>query len=146
MSSPRIFDDLSAPPTHGPSPADIDKLEELKAEGRNVFMFRGRVREVSDDFAARLLETYKEEQEIVGEPTEDQVAAFKEALPDMVIEMYSRADYGAETGPDQCHDTFLWPLRSHGFIPRVVFDTKQHDLFRDAGCNTRSHPIVSSCC
>ncbi len=109
VSSPRIFDDLAAPPTHGPSPADIDKLEELKAEGRNVFMFRGRVREVSDDFAARLLETYKEEQEIVGEPTEDQMAAFKEALPDMVIEMYSRADYGAETGPDQCHDITLYP-------------------------------------
>jgi hypothetical protein len=72
-------------------------------------MFRGRIREVSDDFAARLLETYKEEQEIVGEPTEDQMAAFKEALPDMVIEMYSRADYGAETGPDQCHDITLYP-------------------------------------
>jgi len=109
VSSPRIFNDLAAPPTHGPSPADIDKLEELKAEGRNVFMFRGRVREVSDDFAARLLETYKEEQEIVGEPTEEQMAAFKEALPDMVISMYARADYGAETGPDQCHDITLYP-------------------------------------
>ena len=31
VSSPRIFNDLAAPPTHGPSPADIDKLEEMVA-------------------------------------------------------------------------------------------------------------------
>ncbi|MBK5097204.1 MAG: hypothetical protein JJE01_05415, partial [Gemmatimonadetes bacterium] len=42
VSSPRIFEDLVAPPVHGPAPADIREMEEAKARGAFVFELSGR--------------------------------------------------------------------------------------------------------
>ncbi|MDA0907326.1 MAG: hypothetical protein O3B44_04090 [Bacteroidetes bacterium] len=111
VSSPRIFDDLAPPPSHEPSPEDVAKLERMRAEGKNVYLVReagpwvGSVREVPDGLANRLLEMYKEEQTITGDPTEAQMVAFRESIGDLVYSMREEEEYG----PNQCHDITLYP-------------------------------------
>lgn len=111
VSSPRIFDDLAPPPSHEPSPEDVAKLERMRAEGKNVYLVReagpwvGSVREVPDGLANRLLEMYKEQQTITGDPTEAQMVAFRESIGDLVYSMREEEEYG----PNQCHDITLYP-------------------------------------
>lgn len=111
VSSPRIFDDLAPPPSHEPSPEDVALLERMRGEGKNVYLVReagpyvGSVREVSDAQASRLLELFKSEKGITGDPTEAQMADFRMSIGDLV---YSMRD-GEETGPNQCHDITLYP-------------------------------------
>jgi hypothetical protein len=111
VSSPRIFDDLAPPPSHEPSPEDVVKLERMRAEGKNVYLVReagpwvGSVREVPDGLASRLLDMYKEEKAITGDPTEAQMVAFRESIGDLVYSMREEEEYG----PNQCHDITLYP-------------------------------------
>jgi len=111
VSSPRIFDDLAPPPSHEPSPEDLALLERMRAEGKNVYLVReagpfvGSVREVPDGIAGRLLEMFKEDQGISGDPTEAQLVAFRNSIGDL---FYSMRDV-EETGPSQCHDITLYP-------------------------------------
>jgi hypothetical protein len=111
VSSPRIFDDLAPPPSHEPSPEDVAKLEQMRAEGKNVYLVReagpwvGSVREVPEGLASRLLEMYKEEQGIPGDPTEAQMVDFRESIGDLVYSMREEEEYG----PNQCHDITLYP-------------------------------------
>lgn len=111
VSSPRIFDGLAYPPSHEPSPEDVALLERMRAQGKNVYLVReagpyvGSVREVSEAQANRLLETFKEQQGIAGEPTQAQMVAFRESIGDLVYAMRPIE----QTGPNQCHDITLYP-------------------------------------
>lgn len=111
VSSPRIFDELAYPPSHEPSPEDVALLERMKAEGKNVYLVReagpwvGSVREIPDGLAARLLDMFKENEGITGDPTEDQMIDFRNSIGDLV---YSIREI-EETGPSQCHDITLYP-------------------------------------
>ena len=111
VSSPRIFENLAPPPSHEPSPEDVALLERMKAQGKNVYLVReagpyvGSVREVPDRLAERLLEMYKEQQGISGEPTEAQRVDFRNSIADLVYSMRDEE----ETGPNQCHDITLYP-------------------------------------
>lgn len=110
-SSPRIFEDLEAPPEHGLSPADIAELEQAKAEGAFVAEFYGRERVIPDRFINRLLANIVEERGGTGEPTEADSTLLRERLPDLIAEMTGGNDGEEEQqyGPNQCHDITLYP-------------------------------------
>ena len=55
VSSPRIFDDLVAPPTHGQAPADIAALEEARERGEFIAYVFGRDRVLPSRFVGPML-------------------------------------------------------------------------------------------
>ncbi|MDT8437349.1 MAG: hypothetical protein RRA92_11420, partial [Gemmatimonadota bacterium] len=112
VSSPRIFEELVAPPTHGPAPEDLVALERARAAGKFVAEFGGQHFVLPDPFAARLLQGVVEQRGGTGEPTAADSAALREQLPAMVARMRGGAAAdgdGPRPGPTQCHDITLYP-------------------------------------
>ncbi|MEZ4696425.1 MAG: hypothetical protein R2832_08420 [Rhodothermales bacterium] len=113
VSSPRIFQDLVAPPQHGASPADVAEVQAAKARGEFVANFRGTERVLSDRMVRPMLESFMEGRG-GGEPTAADSAAFREALPDLIAARFpprnrGNDDGGPRPGPTQCHDITLYP-------------------------------------
>lgn len=110
VSSPRIFEDLVAPPTHGLSPADQRAIEEAKARGAFVVELFGQERVLPDQFVAQFLGGFMEGRG-GGEATAADSAAFREALPGMIAARFGMPDEedGPGRGPTQCHDITLYP-------------------------------------
>jgi len=106
VSSPRIFEDLEAPPTHGLAPADLAAIEEAKAAGKFTVDIRGTERVLPDQFASQLLQNIVNERGGT-EPTAADSATLRERLPAIVQQMFGAG--GEERGPDQCHDITLYP-------------------------------------
>ncbi len=105
VSSPRIFHDLVAPPTHGLSPADIEELEAARAAGAFVWEVRGQPRIMRDRQALQLLEQIVERRGGAGAPTPADSATLREMLPQLAAQMPARS----ESGPTQCHDITVYP-------------------------------------
>ncbi|MEX0722282.1 MAG: hypothetical protein WD053_00310 [Gracilimonas sp.] len=109
-SSPRIFDDLEAPPTHGLAPADLERVREAEEQGAFVVEIGGSPRILPDRFVNQLMGNVMEERgNETGEPTAADSAALREQLPDMVAQMFGGGDDEEERGPNQCHDITLYP-------------------------------------
>ena len=111
VSSPRIFEDLVAPPEHGMSPADIAAVEEAKARGAFIVDINGQERVMPDQMIQRMLQNMVEERGGDGEPTAADSAALRQNLQAMVDERFADddEDEGPEPGPTQCHDITLYP-------------------------------------
>ncbi|HMB89969.1 MAG TPA: hypothetical protein VKP65_03925 [Rhodothermales bacterium] len=111
VSSPRIFEDLVAPPEHGLAPADIAAIEEAKARGAFVVELFGQERVLPSRFAAQMLEEFVKERGGSGEPTAADSAAFREALPAIIEARFGAQEEedGPQPGPTQCHDITLYP-------------------------------------
>ena len=109
VSSPRIFEDLTAPPVHGPTDAERAELEEAKARGEFVISIGGSSFVLPDNYVAPMIAAYFG-QEGVTEPTAEDTTAFREALPDIIAQMMGGGDEADEDrGPNQCHDITLYP-------------------------------------
>lgn len=106
VSSPRIFDDLVAPPEHGLAPADIAEVEAAKARGAFTYMRDGQERVLSSRNANRRLADIVEARGGSGAPTAADSAELREALPGIMAERFADDD---PQGPDQCHDITLYP-------------------------------------
>ena len=109
VSSPRIFEDLAAPPTHGMAPADIAEIEAAKARGEFVADVFGRERVLWPRLVQPLLAEMVHRRGGTGEPTAADSAALREALPEIVAERFQRDDEEEGRGPTQCHDITLYP-------------------------------------
>ena len=111
VSSPRIFDDLEAPPRHGPSPADFEAAEKARAEGKFVTTVRGQPRILRDRQVRSYMRQWMMDEGREGDPTAQDSADFREALPDfMAARNRARGiPQGARRGPTQCHDITLYP-------------------------------------
>ncbi|MCY4159419.1 MAG: hypothetical protein OXE92_04680 [Bacteroidetes bacterium] len=107
MSSPRIFEDLAAPPVHGPTEAEKIEFEEARARGEFVVSIGPRNYTLPDRYVAPMIANYFSQQEIT-EPTSSDTAAFREALPEIMSAMMG-ANNDEDRGPDQCHDITLYP-------------------------------------
>ena len=105
VSSPRIFGDLVAPPTHGLAPADIMEIEEARARGAFVWEVRGQPRVMRDRQVAQLLEQIVERRGGEGAPTAADSAALRAMLPELAAQVPARGD----SGPTQCHDITVYP-------------------------------------
>ena len=111
VSSPRIFENLEEPPSHGLAPADKQAMEEAKANGAFTFEFGGSERVMSNGFAMRMLNVLIEERGgTAGEPTAADTTALRERATAMVNEMFGGGgDDSGRKGPNQCHDITLYP-------------------------------------
>jgi hypothetical protein len=107
VSSPRIFNDLAAPPGHGPGQDDIAELAKARAAGAFI------ARVGKDDFILPLgfvkpmLDSVVRARNGTGDATTADSAALRAALPDMIAKFIG--SNGPATGPDQCHDITLYP-------------------------------------
>jgi hypothetical protein len=112
VSSPRIFDDLAAPPAHGETPEDsaaaAKELAEAKAAGGFTFELGGRERVLSDEEADGILGQIVESRGGSGPPTAADSALLRQALPHMVA-MMEGVEPDSTAGPTQCHDITLYP-------------------------------------
>lgn len=112
VSSPRIFDNLAAPPTRvSTSPADQAALDAARAEGKFVVFFFGQDRILPDRMIAPMLDQMVAARGGTGAPTAADSAALRERLPQMLAERFG-PDTGDEEegrGPNQCHDITLYP-------------------------------------
>lgn len=115
VSSPRIFDDLVAPPRHGLSPADIQAIEDARAEGAFIAHIFGQDRVLPDRFVRPMLQEIVTERGGEGEPTAADSTLLRERLPEIIAQRFGNRDEekaeddGPEPGPTQCHDITLYP-------------------------------------
>ncbi len=112
VSSPRIFEDLVAPPTHGPAPDDLALIEEARARGAFVVEVMGQEMVMPDPAAEQMLAQMVAQRGGEGPPTAADSAALREALPSIVAQMMGqqpREGDGPEPGPTQCHDITVYP-------------------------------------
>src|SRR3954464_11073666 len=112
VSSPRIFDNLVAPPKHGETPADsienAKKVAEAKANGGFVISFHGHEQVLNPHFAEMLLDSTVKARGGSGAPTGADSAALRQSLPALVASFVgTQPDSGS--GPTQCHDITLYP-------------------------------------
>ncbi|HAC14378.1 MAG TPA: hypothetical protein DCE78_00305 [Bacteroidetes bacterium] len=107
VSSPRIFEDLTAPPTHGPAPEEILALEKARAEGAFIAEFWGQERVVSNRMITPYLEAIMKERNGT-EITAADSATLRERLPALIAERFG-SNERSNLGPDQCHDITLYP-------------------------------------
>lgn len=111
VNSPRIFEDLEAPPTHGLSPADRVELEKAKAEGAFVAHIWGQERVLPSGFARQLLAAVVAERGGTGDPTAADSSLLRETLTERLTAMFGQPneDEQVRRGPNQCHDITLYP-------------------------------------
>ncbi|HEU5042315.1 MAG TPA: hypothetical protein VFT84_15905, partial [Gemmatimonadales bacterium] len=112
VSSPRIFAGLTAPPTHGDTPADsaadAREIEEAKARGEFTAKVDGKEAVLPDYLVDQLLRTVVQARGRSGAPTAADSAAVREVLPQLTLS--TSAVVGDSTaGPTQCHDITLYP-------------------------------------
>ena len=116
VSSPRIFEDLVAPPQHGQAIADVIELEEARARGEFIAHYFGRERVVRARIVIPMFAAFLQERGS-EEATAADSAAFREALPGIIAERFGiseddgdeEEDEGPAPGPTQCHDITLYP-------------------------------------
>ncbi len=111
VSSPRIFEDLVAPPTHGPAPDDIAALEAARERGAFIIEVMGEEMVLPDQSAAAMLGQFVAQRGGEGPPTAADSAALREALPAIVAQMMGGQGDGdgPAPGPTQCHDITVYP-------------------------------------
>jgi hypothetical protein len=119
VSSPRIFDNLVAPPGHGEAPEDslayAKELAEAKAAGQFTAVIPGEGEEViPPEHSRMMLDSLVKARNGTGEPTAADSAALRQAIPRMVAAVVAahRAAHpepDSASGPTQCHDITLYP-------------------------------------
>jgi hypothetical protein len=123
VSSPRIFNDLAAPPTHGEAPEDIaaekQVIAEAKAAGLFTVMIEGQEQIVPPHASARMLDSIVQARQGTGAPNAADSAALRRALPEIAAARLKahqarlkahQADMpDPDAGPTQCHDITVYP-------------------------------------
>ncbi len=112
VTSPRIFNELVAPPTHGLSPADITELEEARARGAFIGVLGGggQERVLPDRMIQPVLAEIVAARGGSGAATAADSAALRERLPELLAQRRRPgAGAGQNLGPSQCHDITVYP-------------------------------------
>lgn len=108
VNSPRIFENLVAPPRHGEAPEEIAALERAKASGAYVANFFGSERIVPNRLINNYLERLKTERGGDAINAADSTNLHTR-LQSFIDEQFSAPSETASMGPDQCHDITLYP-------------------------------------
>jgi hypothetical protein len=112
VSSPRIFNDLAAPPRHGETQADIaaERVAVAAAKARGAFtvQIEGQEMVLPDNFANPMVDSVAKSNGRTT-PTAADSAALRAALPGIIQKMFGGNTNRKPTGPTQCHDITLYP-------------------------------------
>jgi hypothetical protein len=113
VSSPRIFNDLVAPPKHGEAPEDsiatAQKLAAAKAAGGFIAVIPGDEEYIiPSEHSRMMLDSIVKERGGSGEPTAADSATLRRGIPILVAKMMG-AQPDSGSGPTQCHDITLYP-------------------------------------
>jgi len=116
ISSPRIFNDLTAPAHHAEAPEDITAaakaLADAKAKGQFTAVIFGSERPLNPQMTKPMLDSIVKARNGTGDPTSADSAALRAALPDMIAKMIPAppaAGNGPPPVPTQCHDITVYP-------------------------------------
>jgi hypothetical protein len=109
VSSPRIFNDLVAPPEHGLAPEDIIEMEEARAGGAFIFEMGGYQRVLPSRMTDPLLAQLVERRGGSGSPTAADSASLRALIPDMMAQRAGANSALEGMGPTQCHDITVYP-------------------------------------
>jgi hypothetical protein len=112
VSSPRIFNDLVAPPRHGEAPEDVAAATRAaaaaRARGEFTAVVGGTERILSNNFVRPMLDSIVRARGGTGTATSADSAALRAALPDIVARAFPQQQ-GPRPGPTQCHDITVFP-------------------------------------
>jgi len=114
VSSPRIFNDLTAPARHGESPGDVAEARRTaaaaRAKGAYTAEIFGAERVLPPQFINPMLDSIVKARGGTGAPTAADSAALRTALPGIIAKMIGeQAGPGPRPGPTQCHDITAYP-------------------------------------
>jgi hypothetical protein len=116
VSSPRIFNDLTAPARHGEAPEDIaaqqKAVAEAKARGGFTAVIQGSERVLPGFIINPMLDSVVKARNGTGPATSADSAALRAALPDLIARLVgpqTAAGPGPRPGPTQCHDITVFP-------------------------------------
>lgn len=109
VSSPRIFEGLVAPPTHGLAPSEQAELEAARAGGAFVAELEGRIVQLAPQTITALLDSIVADRGGSGPPTAADSAILRSETQAIVDFMVSQNQDGPGRGPTQCHDITLYP-------------------------------------
>jgi LVIVD repeat len=107
VSSPRIFNDLAPPPTHGEAAEDIAAMAAAKKAGAYTATIGTQEFILSPNFVNPMLDSVVKARNGAGAATGADSAALRAALPGIITKMFGGG--GPSKGPDQCHDITLYP-------------------------------------
>jgi len=109
VSSPRLFQNLVEPETHGAAPEELAEIERLQAEGIFAVEIDGEIAIAPPQFTDPLLDTLVARRGGTGAPTAADSAALMAALPEIVAGLIaSQEPPGPAPGPTQCHDITVY--------------------------------------
>jgi hypothetical protein len=114
VSSPRIFNDLTAPARHGESPEDVAEAKAAaaaaRAKGGYTAVIFGTERVLPNQFIAPQLDSVVKARGGTGPATGADSAALRAALPGIIAKMIGEpTGSGPRPGPTQCHDITVYP-------------------------------------
>ena len=115
VSSPRIFNDLTAPVRHGESAVDIAAAAKIaaaaRARGEFTAMMQGQEIVLPPQFTKPMLDSIARARG-GSTPTAADSATLRAAIPAMLARMMgaaAAANQGPRPGPTQCHDITVYP-------------------------------------
>jgi hypothetical protein len=117
VSSPRIFQDLVAPPRHGETPEDIAEqkreVDSTRAAGGYVVTFEGRDVILGPQFVTTALDSIVKARAGTGAPTAADTATLRANAQDILTKRIEanrrRQGFNPNAGPTQCHDITVYP-------------------------------------
>jgi hypothetical protein len=114
VSSPRIFNDLTAPTHHAEAPEDVAAAAKAaaaaRARGEFTVVFQGQDNILSANFVKPMLDSVVKARGGTTATAADS-AALRAALPGIIEHMFGSASAGSgpQPGPTQCHDITVYP-------------------------------------
>jgi hypothetical protein len=115
VSSPRIFNELTAPARHGESPADVAAAASAaavaRARGAFTASYYGSEHVLSSGFVAPMLDSVVKARGGTVATAADS-ATLRAALPGIIATMFGESPSGGSgprPGPTQCHDITVYP-------------------------------------
>jgi hypothetical protein len=117
VSSPRIFNDLTAPPTHAEAPEDIVAAARMAADARAKGMFTAKINGmeivIPQQFAQPMLDSIVKARGGTGAATGADSTALRGAVQGIVDALVGAQPAGTPSGvrpgPNQCHDITVYP-------------------------------------
>jgi hypothetical protein len=108
VNSPRIFNDLAAPPMHGEAPDDLAEIEAAKRRGEFIAVIFGETWIVPNNISQTLVDSIAKSHGRTRASAADS-AALRTSITSIVSKMFGIDPSETPSGPTQCHDITVYP-------------------------------------